>query len=208
MLVPMKPPTMSRIGKYIAELGSRDSDSAELRPQKSLPVVSSAMMALLGIGWGLIYVGVGADLGRRDSLVVFGADISKYCGIFAARAVSIVSGESTRAVPYAAVLSRTIARWTRGFAEWCCGTSHVHSARSSLPAIATLAVSLLLDSTVADRVVPSELTIERFLVLNIAGVSLVVFVLLQFFTIQREAAQEMSGASSQGRPPRDHRWMV
>jgi adenylate cyclase len=201
----MKRPTMSRIGRYIVELGGRDSDSAELRLQKSLLVVSSAMMALAGIGWGLTYVALqrisAGAIPLSYSALTF-VSIAVFSQLAQYRLFRASQLALSLLLPFFLGLSLGGLVGSSGVVLWSltCPLGALvfagyREARWWFVAfIATLAVSLLLDSTVSDRATLSELTIEWFIVLNIAGVSLVAFVLLQFFTIQREAAQERSDA--------------
>jgi adenylate cyclase len=201
----MKPPTMRRIGQYVAQLGSRDGDSAELRLQKSLLVVSSAMMALAGIGWGLTYVALGrvsaGAIPLSYSALTF-VSIAVFSRLAQYRLFRTSQLALSLLLPFflglslgGLVGSSAVVLWSLTCPLGALFFAGYRDARWWFVAfMATLAVSLLLNSAVADRSTLSELTIERFVVVNIAGVSLVAFVLLQFFTIQREAAQERSDA--------------
>lgn len=199
----MRPPRWQRVAQRITSIGRRDGDHDELRLQKSLLVASSLMMALAAVGWGLAYLALGQQ--RAGAIPLSYAALS-----FVSIATFTRFGryQSFRAsqlalsllLPFLLGLSLGGLIGSSGVVLWSLTCplgalvfSGYRQARWWFVAfIATIVASLLLNSSVADRADLSERTIEWFIVFNIAGVSFVAFVLLQYFTIQREAAKELS----------------
>ena len=199
----MKRPPLRRIGQNIMSIGRRDGDDADLRLQKSLLVASSAMMALAATAWGFTYLALGQTLAGAIPLAYAALSFSSIA-LFARLARYRLFRASQLALslllPFFLGLSLGGLIASSGVVLWSLtcplGALVFAGYREArwwfLAFLATLAASFLLNSAVADRATLSERAIESFIVLNIAGVSLVAFVLLQYFTVQRNTAQELS----------------
>ncbi|MDX2381891.1 MAG: adenylate/guanylate cyclase domain-containing protein [Acidimicrobiia bacterium] len=189
----------------IVGLGGRDADDADLRLKKSLLVASSAMMALAAIGWGITYLLLGQHLAGAIPLtyavltffsITLFARLARY-RLFRASQLTL-----SLLLPFLLCLalggliaSSGVVLWSLTCPLGALVFAGYREARWWFVAfLATLGAAYLLDPVVADRTALSERVIEIFIVLNIAGVSMVAFVLLQYFTIQREAAQDRSDA--------------
>jgi adenylate cyclase len=189
----------------IVDLGGRDADDADLRLKKSLLVASSAMMAFAAIGWGITYLLLGQQLAGAIPLayavltffsIALFARLARY-RLFRASQLTL-----SLLLPFLLCLalggliaSSGVVLWSLTCPLGALVFAGYREARWWFVAfLATLGAAYLLDTVVADRPALSERVIEIFIVLNIAGVSMVAFVLLQYFTIQREAAQDRSDA--------------
>ena len=199
----MRPARWQRVAQRITSIGRRDGDHDELRLQTSLLVASSLMMAFAAVGWGLAYLALGQQGAGAIPLsyaalsfvsIATFARFGRYQSFRASQlALSLL-------LPFLLGLSLGGLIGSSGVVLWSLTcplgalvfSGHRHARWWFVAFIATIVASLLLNSSVADRADLSERTIEWFVVFNIAGVSFVAFVLLQYFTIQREAAQELS----------------
>lgn len=199
----MRPARWQRVAQRITSIGRRDGDHDELRLQTSLLVASSLMMAFAAVGWGLAYLALGQQGAGAIPLsyaalsfvsIATFARFGRYQSFRASQlALSLL-------LPFLLGLSLGGLIGSSGVVLWSLTcplgalvfSGHRQARWWFVAFIATIVASLLLNSSVADRADLSERTIEWFVVFNIAGVSFVAFVLLQYFTIQREAAQELS----------------
>lgn len=196
---------MTLYADRIADIGIAAGDEDQLRLQKRLLVGSSAMMTLAGVGWGLTYIAMGrtwAAVIPLGYVLLSAISIGVFAWLKRYRLFRISQLALSLLLPVLLGLSLGGLVGSSGVVLWSLtcpiGALVFAGYREArwwfLAFVGALAVSLLLDASVAEHATLSETTIEWFIVLNIAGVSVVAFVLMQYFTVQREAAQQMSDA--------------
>ena len=192
---------MTLYADRIADIGIAAGDEDQLRLQKRLLVGSSAMMTLAGVGWGLTYIAMGrtwAAVIPLGYVLLSAISIGVFAWLKRYRLFRISQLALSLLLPVLLGLSLGGLVGSSGVVLWSLtcpiGALVFAGYREArwwfLAFVGALAVSLLLDASVAEHATLSETTIEWFIVLNIAGVSVVAFVLMQYFTVQREAAQE------------------
>jgi guanylate cyclase len=196
---------LGRTAQWFGSIGVAPTDDEDERLQKNLLVASSAMIGVAAVLWGFLYLA----LGRVTSAVI-------PLSYFVLSALSILLFGHLRRyrlfrtsqlvlsllLPFALGLSLGGLAGSSGVVLWSltCPLGALvfagyREARYWFMAfIVVLVASFALDPIVRDEATLSEATIAFFTVMNIAGVSTIAFVLLQYFTIQREAARDSSEA--------------
>jgi guanylate cyclase len=196
---------MIRLGHRFAQIGVSDDDDDRLRLQKALLDTSSAMMALAAVAWGLTYLVLGRMWSALIPLAYAAstiASITVFARLHRYRLFRMSQLLLSLVLPFLLGLSLGGLVGSSGVVMWSLTcplgalvfAGHRQARSWFIAFLVTLAASLALDSAVAEHATLSERTIDSFVVFNIAGVSLVAFVLLQYFTVQRDTAQEMSDA--------------
>ena len=194
---------LSRIGQRLTSIGVIETDDEELRLQKTLIVSFSAMIGVAAALWGLTYlflreplaasIPLGYSVLSALSIMLF-ARLRRY-RLFRASQLGLLL-----LLPFLLSLSLGGILASGGILLWplnCPLGALVFSGYRAariwfLGFLVTLVASLLLESAVVDRASLSDTTRVVFAAMNIGGVSTVAFVLLQYFTVQREAAMETS----------------
>jgi adenylate cyclase len=194
-----------RLGEWFSYLGVDADDAEDLRLKKVQLVSSSAMLSGAAVLWGLMYLALGRPV---SAAIPLGYSILSVISIwiFARRRHFRRFRTSQLALqlllPFLLMLSLGGMIGSGGVVVWSvlCPLGALVFASDSearlwfAAFIGVLAASLALDPVVNDMELLSETTIVFFGVMNIAGVSTIIFVLLQYFTVQRDAAQATSEA--------------
>ena len=194
---------LSRIGQRLTSIGVIETDDEELRLQKTLIVSFSAMIGVAAALWGLTYlflreplaasIPLGYSVLSALSIMLF-ARLRRYRLFRASQLGLLLLLPFLLSLSLGGILaSGGILLWSLNCPLGALVFSGYRAARIwFLGFLVTLVASLLLESAVADRASLSDTTRVVFAAMNIGGVSTVAFVLLQYFTVQREAAMETS----------------
>ena len=189
----------------LAAIGLTDSDMEQQRLQKRLLVASSAMMSVLAIIWGAVYLALD-DV--RSALIPLSYGLLSIISItLFARLRRYQLFRSSQLglsllLPFFLSLSLGGFVGSSGVVMWSLtcpmGALVFAGARQArgwfMAFLTVLVIALILDPAVRDQASLSETSVVLFAAMNIAGVSTVAFVLLQYFTIQSQAAQATSDA--------------
>lgn len=198
----------SRLSKWfgsVASIGVDEQDDVELRLKKALLVVCSGLISGLAVIWGLMYLAVGRPASALIPLVYAALStisITVFSRSHRYRFFRFSQLGLILVLPFLLGLSLGGLVGSSGVVLWSLLSplgalffAGYREARYWFAAfLGLLVASFLLEPLVRDQEFLSETVLALFAAMNIAGVSIVTFVLLQFFTIQREAAQEMSDA--------------
>ena len=171
---------MTLYADRIADIGIAAGDEDQLRLQKRLLVGSSAMMTLAGVGWGLTYIAMGrtwAAVIPLGYVLLSAISIGVFAWLKRYRLFRISQLALSLLLPVLLGLSLGGLVGSSGVVLWSLtcpiGALVFAGYREArwwfLAFVGALAVSLLLDASVAEHATLSETTIEWFIVLNIAG---------------------------------------
>lgn len=180
---------MTRYADALGAIGVTDADDDQLRLQKRLLVSSSAMMTLAAVGWGLTYLALGRTWAAIIPLgysALNAVGIAMFAWLKRYRLFRMTQLALSLLLPVLLGLSLGGLVGSSGVVLWSLtcpfGALVFAGYREArwwfLAFCVALAASLLLDASVTEHATLSETTIEWFVVLNIAGVSVVAFVLM------------------------------
>ncbi len=191
--------------EWFASIGITETDDDDRRLQKTLLVAFSAMISAAAVVWGLIYLSLGLAVSAAIPFsysVLSVVSISLFARLRRYRLFRTSQLGLTLLLPFLLALSLGGVVASSGVVLWSLmcplGALVFAGYREAriwfLGFIVILAASFFLDPIVSDRATLSDSTMVFFLVMNIAAVSTIAFVLLQYFTIERETAQAASEA--------------
>lgn len=191
--------------QWLGAIGAAPEDDENLRLKKVLLVASSVMLSVAALLWGTMYLALGRPISAAIPL-----------GYSALSAVSIWLFARDRGfrrfrtsqlalqlvLPFLLMLSLGGLIGSGGVLMWSllCPLGALVFASDSEARIwfaaflGLLIAAFALDPLVNDQELLSETVILLFGVMNIAGVSIIVFVLMQYFTVERDSAQATSEA--------------
>jgi len=191
-------PPPSRVLRALGRIGRREDDGAEVQLQKALLVASTLMMASLAVLWGALYA-LGGHLGAAAipwiyavlsfaSLALF-ARIRRYALFRTSQlALSLLLPFFLMAALGGFVPSSGVVLWSLTSPLGALVFAGRRQAVGWFAAFVGLVVlGAFLEPGPATPLLPTWMT-RTFFVLNLCGVSLVAFVLVQLFAGQREDA--------------------
>ena len=192
-------PLMDRLLGLAATIGANPSDSEEMRLRKALLVVLALLISLLAVGWGLIYIIFGEPLGGAiplsytvlslASVVLFTLTRRYDWFRFAQLGLMLVLPFVLMVVLGGFVLSSVVAAWA--FVAPL-GALAFASPREALRWFGAFLILVVLTGTLGGAVrtannLPTGL-VDAMFILNIAGVSIIVFIALYVFVRERDRA--------------------
>jgi guanylate cyclase len=188
-----------------ASIGITDTDDDEQRLHKTLLVASSAMISLAAAVWGAIYLALDRPLAASIPLSYAALSTISVATFARLRRYQLFRRSQLGLMlllPFALALALGGLVGSSGVVLWSLlcplGALVFAGYREArfwfLAFLAIMAASFLLEPVVSDRAGLSDFTVVLFMAMNISVVSTIAFVLLQYFTSQREAAQETSEA--------------
>lgn len=191
--------------QWLATIGADEADDDELRLYKSLLVVASAMLGSFAVVWGFIYLALGQPLAASILLsysVLCGVSIALFSRTRRYRLFKISQLAMMLALPLFLSLALGGLTASSGVVLWALLSpmgalvfSGSREARGWLVAfVVAVALSLLLTPLVDGNETLSDTSIRAFTAMNIVGTSLIAFVLLHSFVVQRQVAMETSEA--------------
>ena len=190
---------MDRLLGLAATIGADPSDSDEMRLRKALLVVLGLLISLLAVGWGLIYIIFGEPLGGAipltytvlslASVVLFTLTRRYDWFRFAQLGLMLVLPFVLMVVLGGFVLSSVVAAWA--FVAPL-GALAFASPREALRWFGAFLILVVLTGTLGGAVrtannLPTGL-VDAMFILNIAGVSIIVFIALYVFVRERDRA--------------------
>ena len=190
---------MDRLLGLAATIGADPSDSDEMRLRKALLVVLALLISLLAVGWGLIYIIFGEPLGGAipltytvlslASVVLFTLTRRYDWFRFAQLGLMLVLPFVLMVVLGGFVLSSVVAAWA--FVAPL-GALAFASPREALRWFGAFLILVVLTGTLGGAVrtannLPTGL-VDAMFILNIAGVSIIVFIALYVFVRERDRA--------------------
>jgi len=192
-------PLMDRLLGLAATIGADPSDTDEMRLRKALLVVLGLLISLLAVGWGLIYIIFGEPLGGAipltytvlslASVVLFTLTRRYDWFRFAQLGLMLVLPFVLMVVLGGFVLSSVVAAWA--FVAPL-GALAFASPREALRWFGAFLILVVLTGTLGGAVrtannLPTGL-VDAMFILNIAGVSIIVFIALYVFVRERDRA--------------------
>lgn len=194
---------IDRAGQRFASIGIVDTDDEDQRLHKTLLVASSAMISASAVLWGLLYLALGRPLSASIPLsyaVLSSISVALFSRLRRYKLFRRSQLGLTLLLPFllglslgGLVASSGIVLWSLTCPLGALVFSGYKEARVWFLGFALiLGASFLLEPVVSSRAGLSDFVVAVFMVMNIAVVSTIAFVLLQYFTSQREAAQETS----------------
>jgi len=192
-------PLMDRLLGLAATIGANPSDSEEMRLRKALLVVLALLISLLAVGWGLIYIIFGEPLGGAiplsytvlslASVVLFTLTRRYDWFRFAQLGLMLVLPFVLMVVLGGFVLSSVVAAWA--FVAPL-GALAFASPREALRWFGAYLILVVLTGTLGGAVrtannLPTGL-VDAMFILNIVGVSVIVFIALYVFVRERDRA--------------------
>ena len=192
-------PLMDRLLGLAATIGANPSDSEEMRLRKALLVLLALLISLLAVGWGLIYIIFGEPLGGAiplsytvlslASVVLFTLTRRYDWFRFAQLGLMLVLPFVLMVVLGGFVLSSVVAAWA--FVAPL-GALAFASPREALRWFGAYLILVVLTGTLGGAVrtannLPTGL-VDAMFILNIAGVSIIVFIALYVFVRERDRA--------------------
>ena len=190
---------MDRLLGLAATIGEDPSDTDEMRLRKALLVVLGLLISLLAVGWGLIYIIFGEPLGGAipltytvlslASVVLFTLTRRYDWFRFAQLGLMLVLPFVLMVVLGGFVLSSVVAAWA--FVAPL-GALAFASPREALRWFGAFLILVVLTGTLGGAVrtannLPTGL-VDAMFILNIAGVSIIVFIALYVFVRERDRA--------------------
>ncbi|MCP3976864.1 MAG: adenylate/guanylate cyclase domain-containing protein [bacterium] len=196
---------IERAGQRFAAIGIVDADDEDERLQKTLLVASSAMISASAVVWGLVYLALGQPLSASIPLsyaVLSTLSVALFARLRRYKLFRRSQLGLTLLLPFllslslgGLVASSGVVLWSLTCPLGALVFSGYKEARAwFLAFVVIVGASFLLEPVVSNRAGLSDFVVVVFMVMNIAAVSTIAFVLLQYFTSQREAAQETSEA--------------
>src|SRR5438034_6189967 len=192
-------PLMDRLLGLAATIGANPSDSEEMRLRKALLVLLALLISLLAVGWGLIYIIFGEPLGGAIPLSYTVLSLAtvvrftlprRYCwSRYAQLGLMLVLPFVPMVVLGGFVLSSVVAAWA--FVAPL-GALAFASPREALRWFGAFLILVVLTGTLGGAVrtannLPTGL-VDAMFILNIAGVSIIVFIALYVFVRERDRA--------------------
>src|SRR6266550_852173 len=192
-------PLMDRLLGLAATIGANPSDSEEMRLRKALLVLLALLISLLAVGWGLIYIIFGDPLGGAiplsytvlslASVVLFTLTRRYDWFRFAQLGLMLVLPFVLMVVLGGFVLSSVVAAWA--FVAPL-GALAFASPREALRWFGAYLILVVLTGTLGGAVrtannLPTGL-VDAMFILNIVGVSVIVFIALYVFVRERDRA--------------------
>ena len=192
-------PLMDRLLGLAATIGANPSDSEEMRLRKALLVLLALLISLLAVGWGLIYIIFGEPLGGAiplsytvlslASVVLFTLTRRYDWFRFAQLGLMLVLPFVLMVVLGGFVLSSVVAAWA--FVAPL-GALAFASPREALRWFGAYLILVVLTGTLGGAVrtannLPTGL-VDAMFILNIVGVSVIVFIALYVFVRERDRA--------------------
>jgi len=190
---------MDRLLGLAATIGANPSDSEEMRLRKALLVLLALLISLLAVGWGLIYIIFGEPLGGAiplsytvlslASVVLFTLTRRYDWFRFAQLGLMLVLPFVLMVVLGGFVLSSVVAAWA--FVAPL-GALAFASPREALRWFGAYLILVVLTGTLGGAVrtannLPTGL-VDAMFILNIVGVSVIVFIALYVFVRERDRA--------------------
>ncbi len=196
---------IERVGRRFAAIGIVDTDDEDQRLHKTLLVASSAMISAAATVWSLVYLALDRPFAASIPLSYVALSAISIASFARLRRYKLFRRSQlglTLLLPFFLGLSLGGLVASSGVVLWsltCPLGALVFSGYKEarvwfLGFLAVLGASFLLEPLVSSRASLSDFIVVVFLVMNIAAVATIAFVLLQYFTSQREAAQETSEA--------------
>ncbi len=188
----------------VARIGADPSDSDDARLEKSLLVLSSLMMACMGVGWGVVYAALGAPLAAAiplayavfsfTSLAIFSRTrrydffrTSQLCASLLLPFLLLIALGGFANSSAVVLWSLTSPLGALVFA------GRRQAVRWFLAYLALVAASAVWSAFSATPAALPPIAVTIFFALNISGVSVVVFVLLEYFVAQKDTSLYLLG---------------
>lgn len=191
--------------QWFAEVGIHPGDDDQTRLQKQLLVFSSVMIAGAALLWGLVYFALGETAGALIPLsytVLSSISIAAFARLRRYQLFRSSQLALTLALPFLLSLALGGLASSSGVILWSLTSplgalvfgGQRQAQRWFLGFLGTVIATALLEPLIARGSEMPPAAVTGFLVMNIVGVSTIAFVLLQFFTTQREAAFRLLSA--------------
>lgn len=194
--------------RQLTRIGADPADSDESRLQKELLVASTAMMAALAVIWGGLYAVFGAMLAAAIPLAYAGASFASLLVFRRMRRYQLFRLSQlalSLLLPFFLMLSLGSLAASSAVVLWSLTSplgALVFAGRRSATGWFAVYLALLVAGAVLGQGRTNDLPdglVTIFFVMNLAGVSLVAFVLLQYFVGERDLAVTFLY--------REHRWI-
>ena len=194
--------------RRLTRIGADPADSDEARLQKELLVASTAMMASLAVFWGGLYAAFGAMLPAAIPLAYAGASFASLLVFARMRRYQLFRLSQlvlSLLLPFLLMLSLGSVAASSAVVLWSLTSplgALVFAGRRPATGWFAAFLALLVAGAILGQGRTSDLPdglVTVFFVMNLAGVSLVAFVLLQYFVGERDLAVTILD--------REHRWI-
>ncbi len=187
---------------WVERIGTRPSDTHDIRLQKTLVAASTLMMSTAGIGWGLIYIFFSEPLAASIPFAYSGLSFVSITGFaltgqyryfrFTQMCLSLLLPFLVMLALGGFVNSSGVVLWSLTFPL---GALVFAGRREAIRWFAVY-IGLIAIGGGLDPFLPRDtnlppLMVTTFFVLNIVAVSVIVFVLLHYFVAQRERAMRL-----------------
>ena len=187
---------------WVERIGTRPSDTHDIRLQKTLVAASTLMMSTAGIGWGLIYIFFSEPLAASIPFAYSGlsfVSITSFALTGQYRYFRFTQMCLSLLLPFLVMLalggfvnSSGVVLWSLTFPL---GALVFAGRREAIRWFAVY-IGLIAIGGGLDPFLPRDtnlppLMVTTFFVLNIVAVSVIVFVLLHYFVAQRERAMRL-----------------
>ena len=187
---------------WVERIGTRPSDTHDIRLQKTLVAASTLMMSTAGIGWGLIYIFFSEPLAASIPFAYSGlsfVSITSFALTGQYRYFRFTQMCLSLLLPFLVMLalggfvnSSGVVLWSLTFPLGALVFAGRREAiRWFAVYIGLIAIGGGLDSFLPRDTNLPPLMVTTFFVLNIVAVSVIVFVLLHYFVAQRERAMRL-----------------
>lgn len=191
-----------RISQWFADIGLDPDDDEQIRLQKRLLVFSSVMIAAAGLAWGIVYFALGEPTGAfipTSYSILSAISIATFRWLRRYRLFRTSQLALTLILPFALSVALGGLASSSGVILWSLTSplgalvfAGQQSARRWFVAfLGAVATTALLEPLLSRESNMPSIAVTMFLVMNIVGVSSIAFVLLQYFTSQRETAFDL-----------------
>lgn len=196
---------LSRAAAWLATVGVNEGDDDELRLHKSLLFAASAMVGVAAIVWGVTYLVLSEPFAASIPLgyaALSAVSMTLFARLRRYRLFRTGQLALMLVLPFLLSLALGGLIGSSGVVLWALITplgalvfSGYREARVwFLAFLVEVLLSLFLSPLVESRATMSDTSIKAFAAMNILGPSTVAFILLQTFTVQRQAAIDTSEA--------------
>lgn len=196
--------TLYRALLGIARIGADPEDSEDVRLEKTLLVLSSLMMAFMGMAWGAVYAALGEPQAAAiplayaafslPSIVIFSR--TRRYGFFRASQLC-----ASLILPFLLLIALGGFASSSAVVLWSLTSplgalvfaGRRQAVRWFLAYLALVLVSAVWSALYATPTPLPPIAITTFFALNISGVSVVAFVLLEYFVAQKDTSLRLLG---------------
>ena len=188
----------------IARIGADANDSDNVRLEKSLLVLSSLMMASMAVCWGMVYAALGAPLAAAIPLAYAGFSFVSMAIFSRTRRYGFFRTSQLLAslvLPFLLLIALGDFADSSAVVLWSLTSplgalvfaGRRQAVRWFLAYLALVAASAVWSALYATPASLPPVAVTIFFALNITGVSVVVFVLLEYFVAQKDTSLYLLG---------------